>query len=81
MAFGESTTNKTQVNLWYNRFKKCRENTNNYTHPGRQNSSTSNENIEAVKKIIFDIVESLLQRLLMMFEYRLAYGKQFLQMS
>ena len=28
VAFGESTMSRTQVQLWYNRFKECREDVN-----------------------------------------------------
>ena len=34
MAFGESTMSKTQVQLWYNRFKERREDVNDDTCPG-----------------------------------------------
>ena len=45
---------KTQVQLWYNRFKKGREDVNDDTLPGRPSQSTTDENIEAVKKMILD---------------------------
>ena len=43
---------RTQVQLWYNRFKKRRENTNDDARPGRPSTSTTNENFEAVKKMM-----------------------------
>ena len=48
MAFGESTMRRTQVQLWYNRFKEGREDVNNDAR------STTDESIEAVKKMILD---------------------------
>ena len=44
----------TQVQLWYNRFKECREDVNNDARPGRPSSSAIVENIETVKKMILD---------------------------
>ena len=43
VTFDESTISRTQVQLWYNRFK-----------PGSPITLTTDENIEAVKKMIFD---------------------------
>ena len=54
VAFGESTMSRTQVQLWYNRFKEGRENVNDDACPGCPSTSITNENIEAVKKIISD---------------------------
>ena len=54
VAFGESTMSRTQVQLYYNRFKEGREDVNDDARPGRPNTSTTDENIEAVKKIILD---------------------------
>ena len=53
-AFGESTMSKTQVQLWYNRFKEGREDVNNQARPDIPSTSTTDENIEAVKKMILD---------------------------
>ena len=45
--------NRTQVQLWYNRFKKGREEDNDDDRPGRWSVSTINKsNIGAVKKMI-----------------------------
>ncbi|KAA1414164.1 helix-turn-helix domain-containing protein [Nocardioides humilatus] len=52
VAFGESTMSRTQVQLWYNRFKGGREDVNDDARPGRPSTSTTEENIEAVKKMI-----------------------------
>ena len=54
MVFGESTVTRTQVQLWYNRFKEGREEVNDDTRLGCSSTSTTDENIEAVKKIILD---------------------------
>ena len=63
VAFGESTMSRTQVQLWYNRFKEGREDVND---------------IEAVKKMISNNRRiTIRERLLMMLEYRSAHTKQF----
>ena len=54
VAFGESTISRTQVQLWYNRFKEGRKDINDDAHPGCPSTSTTDENIEAVKKMILD---------------------------
>ena len=54
VAFGESTMSRTQVQLWYNWFKKGPEDVNDDVRLGHLSTSTTNENIEAVKKMIFD---------------------------
>ena len=54
VAFGESTMSRTQVQLWYNRFKEGREDVNDHALPSRLCTSTTDENIEAVKKMILD---------------------------
>ena len=54
MAFGESTMSRTQFQLWYNRFKEGREDVNNNARPGRPSTSTTDETIKAVKKMILD---------------------------
>ena len=38
--------------MWCNRFKECREDVNDDVCPGRPITSTTDENFEAVKKII-----------------------------
>ena len=40
--------------LWYNRFKEGRENGNDDARPGRRGTSTTDENIKAVKKMILN---------------------------
>ena len=54
VTFGESTMSTTQVQLWYNLFKEGREDVNDNTRRGRLSTSITDENIEAVKKIILD---------------------------
>ena len=54
LAFGESTMSRTQTQLWYNRFKICQEDVNDDACPVRPRTSTTDENIEAVKKMILD---------------------------
>ena len=53
-TFDESTMRRSQVQLWYNRIKECREDVNDDTRPGRPSMSTTDENIEALKKMILD---------------------------
>ena len=71
VAFGEFIMSRTQVQLWYNRFKEGRKDVSDDVHPGRTSTSTTDENIEAVK----EMVESLLKRLLMTLAYRSAHAK------
>ena len=54
VAFGESTMSTIQDQLWYNRFKEGREDVNDNARTGRPSTSTADENIETVKKIILD---------------------------
>ena len=67
---------RTQIQLWYNRFKEGREDVNDDARPGRPNTSTTDENIEAVKKMILDNRRIVLERL----AYRSAHAKQVLRM-
>ena len=45
---------RTQVQLWYNRFKEGREQVSDVARPGRPSTSTTDENIEAVRKMILN---------------------------
>ena len=54
VAFGQSTMSRTQVQLWYNRFKEDQEYVNDDPRPGPPSTTTTDENIEAVKKMILD---------------------------
>ena len=81
VAFGETTMNRTQVQLWYNRLKKGQEDVNDGARPDRSSTSATDENIEAVRrKWLWIIVELLLKTLLKMLAYRSAYAKKFLGM-
>ena len=54
MAFGESIVNRTQVQLWYNRFKEGWEDANDNARPSSRRTSTTDKHIEAVKKMFLD---------------------------
>ena len=54
VAFDESTMSATQVQLWYNRFKEGWKDVNDDARPGRRSASITDENIEALKKLILD---------------------------
>ena len=54
VAFGKSTMSRTQIQLLYNLFKEGREDVNDDARPGRPSTSTTDENIEALKKIVVD---------------------------
>ena len=51
MVFSKSTVSRKQVQLWYNRFTEGREDVTDGARPGRQSTSTADENIEAMKKM------------------------------
>ena len=59
MAFVESTISRTQVQLRYNQFKEDREDVYDDARSSRPSTSTTDENIEAVKKIILDNRQSI----------------------
>ena len=54
VAFAESTMKRTQVQLCCNWFKEGREDINSDARPGRPSTSITDENIEAVKKMILN---------------------------
>ena len=54
MTFGESTKSRTQVQLLYKPFKEGREDIHVEDRPSSPNTTTANENIKAVKKMILD---------------------------
>ena len=54
VVFGKSTMSKSLVQLRYNRFKEDREDVNDNAHPSRPTTSTTDENIQGMKKIIMD---------------------------
>ena len=78
VVFSESTMSKTQVHLWCKRFKESREDVNDDARPGRLRKSTTDENIEALKKMIFDNCRITTTEL--MLAYRSAHPKDFLRM-
>ena len=51
-AFDKSAISRTQDQLWYNRLKEGQEEVNYDACPARPSTSTTNENIEAMKKMI-----------------------------
>ena len=70
MVFGESTKSRTQVQMWYNRFQEDREEVNDDACPGRPSTLTTDENFEAVKKMILDKNRiTIRERLLMMLRH------------
>ena len=54
LALGKSTLSRTQVQLWYKRFKKGREDVNDDACLGRTSTSTTDEIIKAMKKVVLD---------------------------
>ena len=52
VAFGESTLSKKSVYKWYKLFTEGREDVNDDARPGRPSTSTTDENVEAVKNIV-----------------------------
>ena len=59
VSFGKSTMSRTQVQLWYNRFKEGREDVNDNACPSRPRTSTTDENLETVKKMILLIADDV----------------------
>ncbi|XP_025262232.1 protein GVQW3-like [Camponotus floridanus] len=53
-AFGESTLSKKNVYKWYKLFTEGREDVNDDARPGRPSTSTTDDNVEAVKKIVME---------------------------
>ena len=52
VAFGKSIMSRTQVQFWYNWFKESQKDATDDVHLCRLSTSTTDENIEAMKKII-----------------------------
>ena len=80
VTFGESTINRTQVQMQYNRFKESQEDVNDNARSDCQSTSTTDEKIAAVKKIILDnrrITTRELEEEIMMLTYPSADAKQF----
>ncbi|XP_025271347.1 protein GVQW3 [Camponotus floridanus] len=53
-AFGEFTLSKKNVYKWYKLFTESREDVNDDARPGRPSTSTTDDNVEAVKKIVME---------------------------
>ena len=54
VAYGEFTVSQKSVYKWYKLFTESREEVNDDARPGRPSASTTNENTEAVKKIVME---------------------------
>ena len=52
VAYGEATLDRSNVYRWYKMFAEGREDVNDEDRAGRPSTSTTDENIEAVKKIV-----------------------------
>ena len=52
IAYGESTLSKKNLYMWYKLFQEGRENVEDESRPERPNTSTTDENVEAVKEIV-----------------------------
>ena len=50
VAFAESTMSRTHVQLCYNRFQEGQEDVNDDARPDRTSKSTTDENLEAMRK-------------------------------
>ena len=68
VALGKPYMSRTQVKLCYNRFAESRE-----SRPGRPSTSRTNENINAVKKMILDNRRITIREATDDFTYRSAY--------
>ena len=53
-AFEKSTLSQKNVHKWYKLFTEGREDVNDEAHPGCPSTSTTDENVEAVEKIIME---------------------------
>ena len=81
VTFGESTMSRIQVQLWCNWFKKCREYVNNDAFLVARARQWPMKTLKQWRKWFLIIIESLLERLLMMLAYRSAHAKQCLRRS
>ncbi|KYN36545.1 hypothetical protein ALC56_09090 [Trachymyrmex septentrionalis] len=52
VAYGEATLDRSNVYRWYKMFSKDREDVNDEERAGRPSTSTTDENIDEVKKIV-----------------------------
>ena len=72
---------RTQIQLWYNWFKDGREDVNDDARLVALAHQLPMKTLKQRRKRFWIIVESLLERLLMILAYRSAHAKQFLRMS
>ena len=54
VAYSKCTVSQKSVYKWYKLFTEGREEVNDDVRPGRPSTSTTNENSEAVKKIVME---------------------------
>jgi len=52
VAYGEATLDRSNVYRWYKMFSEGREDVNDEERAGRPSTSTTDENIDEVKKIV-----------------------------
>ena len=52
VAYGETTLDRSNIYRWYKMFSEGREDVNDKDHAGRPSTSTTDENIGEVKKIV-----------------------------
>ena len=77
VVFGAFTISRTQVQLWYNRFKEERDDVNAVLVAWERQQPI--KTLKQWVKWFWIIAESLLEKLLMMLAYRSAHVKQFLR--
>jgi len=54
VAYGKTVLSKTNVYKWYKLFQDGREDANDEPRSGRPSTSTTDENVQAVKKIVLE---------------------------
>ena len=54
VVYGDCTVSQKSVYKWYKLFTEGREEVNDDARPGQPSTSTTNENTEAVKKIVME---------------------------
>ena len=59
VAFDESTISRRQVQMWYTRLKEGREDVNDDACASRLSTSTTDENIEALKKTLREVADDV----------------------
>ena len=79
VAFVESIMSRTQVQLCYNWLKQSRDNVNDNAGPGCSSTSTTDENIEAVKRMILDNRRITIRKIANDVGISFGHAKQFLR--